>query len=83
LASLRPSNISHFTEIDDFAKEKAENIGLIFIEKIKEFCGIRGLKMDNFKDKDEDVNKESKIVKNFKKNFIQFIDLIILKKNQE
>jgi hypothetical protein len=67
LASLRPSNISHFTEIDDFAKEKAENIGLIFIEKIKEFCGVRGLKMDNFKDKDEDVNKESKIVKNFKK----------------
>ena len=62
LAALRPSKVINFAEIDDFANEKVETIGLRFIEKIKQFCTKTGLKMDNFKEKDQDETEDSKIV---------------------
>lgn len=61
MSSIRPTTINYFKDIEDFANEKAQTVGLKFIEKIKQFCAKNGLKTDNFEENAQVVDNSDSI----------------------
>ena len=69
LTTVRPSDIENLTRINDFAQEKAETIGVRFIEKIKTFSMQNNLKLNNFDDYSQTITVLNETSSDKNKNF--------------